>query len=295
MEILMPDYLAPESDGLPMRDSGSWVAEKLDYLKRYIYIFETSMYSQPWRRRNYIDLFSGPGKCCVPEREVYLGSPLLSLTTEHPFTNYYFVDLEPENVNALRQRVAASPLQEHVWCEVGDANGKAKEVVDRILAVDRTYLPGKRSCLNLAFLDPEGMDLHWETVATLAKPYSMDLIIYYPQLGLERNMPKLYQTPELNRIDLFFGSSEWRNIFAKWRDKAVGLHRNLMDHYKDNLVKLGYIDVLRDDETNDEPLIRNSQKNAPLYRLLFASKHPLGNDFWHKVVSRNVYGQGRLL
>ncbi len=64
-----------------------------------------------------------------------------------------------------------------------------------------------------------------------------------------------------------------------------------MDHYKDNLKQLGYKEVLRDDETGDEPLIRNSQKNAPLYRLLFASKHPLGNDFWHKVVSRNVYGQ----
>jgi hypothetical protein len=48
-----------------------------------------------------------------------------------------------------------------------------------------------------------------------------------------------------------------------------------MDHYKANLQKLGYEEVLRDDEVGDEPLIRNAKKNAPLYRLLFASKHPL--------------------
>lgn len=296
MRIIVSNYLTPENDGLVMRESGPWVTEKLDYLQRYIYIFETSMHSQPWRRRNYIDLFSGPGKCYVPETKVvYLGSPLLSLTTEHPFTDYFFVDREPENIDALSKRIAALPLQDHVWYAVGDANTKAQEVVDQILAADRMYLPGKRSCLNLAFLDPAGIDLHWETVATLAKPYSMDLIIYYPQLGLERNMPKLYQTPEPNKIDLFFGSSEWRNIYAKWRDKEIGLHRHLMDHYKDSLVKLGYIDVLRDDETGDEPLIRNSQRNAPLYRLFFASKHELGHDFWHKVTRRNVYGQGWLL
>jgi hypothetical protein len=28
--------------------------------------------------------------------------------------------------------------------------------------------------------------------------------------------------------------------------------------------------------------------------LLFASKHPLGHDFWQKVIHRDVYGQTRL-
>jgi hypothetical protein len=40
--------------------------------------------------------------------------------------------------------------------------------------------------------------------------------------------------------------------------------------------------------------MRNAKKNAPLYRLLFASKNNLGNDFWRKVTKRNVHGQGRL-
>jgi len=39
-------YLRPEDDGLPMRPSGSWVAEKLDYLRRYVDMFTTSMRSK---------------------------------------------------------------------------------------------------------------------------------------------------------------------------------------------------------------------------------------------------------
>jgi len=39
----MQNYLQPEDDGLPMRETGAWAAEKLDYLARYINIFETSM------------------------------------------------------------------------------------------------------------------------------------------------------------------------------------------------------------------------------------------------------------
>jgi len=39
----MPNYLQPEDDGLLMRPAGAWAAIKLDYLVRYIDVFETAM------------------------------------------------------------------------------------------------------------------------------------------------------------------------------------------------------------------------------------------------------------
>ena len=38
-----------------------------------------------------------------------------------------------------------------------------------------------------------------------------------------------------------------------------------MDLYKSKLRTLGYQEVFRDDEIGDEPLMRNAEKNAPLY------------------------------
>ena len=292
----MEAYLEQQDDGLPMRESGDWVAEKLDYLERYIAIFENSMYKKPWRARHYVDLFAGPGKCFVPKpTRVYLGSPLLALTTAHPFTDYFFVDLQALNVDFLRQRCAASPHFDQVRFAVGDANRVVGEVVDRILAVDHQRLPGKWSSLNLAFLDPAGIDLHWDTVVALAQPYSMDLIIHYPQGGLNRYMGRAFRAMESTKIDLFFGGQEWREIYARCLEKSAGCdHRLLMDLYKSKLQALGYQEVLRDDQVGDEPLIRNAARNAPLYRLMFASKDPRGEEFWHAVTDRDVHGQQRL-
>ncbi|MBN1876921.1 MAG: three-Cys-motif partner protein TcmP [Anaerolineae bacterium] len=79
-------YLDAQDDGLLMRPMKDWAAEKLDYLERYLNIFTTSMRNQRWRALNYIDLFAGPGKCQhEASSDVYLGSPLLALTTKKSF------------------------------------------------------------------------------------------------------------------------------------------------------------------------------------------------------------------
>jgi len=292
----MVNYLEPEKDGLPMRSSGPWAMEKLDYLQRYIDVFVTSMRNKPWRAMHYIDLFAGPGKCRTDDARatVFLGSPLIALKAAYPFTRYFFIDLDADNIAALQKRCSASPRAERVQCFSGDCNVCVQDIVKQISEIDRAFIDGKWHSLNLAFLDPEGLELHWATVAALASLNRMDLIIHYPQMALERVMPKAFQVDGWSSVDLFFGNRDWRKIYTEWKDKQTGLHRQLIDHYKQGLQSLGYREILQDDETGDEPLIRNAKKRAPLYRLLFASKHPLGHDFWHQVTRRDVHGQGRL-
>lgn len=294
----MEKYLIPEDDGLSARTSGQWVTEKLHYLKRYIDMFETSMRNKPWRRRTYIDLFSGPGKCVINQTsEFYLGSPLLALTTEHPFTDYYFVDADPNNIEVLKERCSASQGTASIHYLVGDSNTHVQTIVNQIIQIDRSFIKGKWPSINLAFLDPEGLELEWNTVATLAQAGRMDLIIHYSQNGLTRNLEICYNSDDETIIDRFFGDREWRKIYQDRQNKKtrVGIHRQLIDYYKAKLQGLGYVEVLRDDETGAEPLIRNSRRKAPLYRLLFASKHELGHDFWRSVTRKDVYGQRRLL
>ena len=194
-------------------------------------------------------------------------------------------DISPENIEALRRRCAASPHSRRVEFQVGDCN----DLVDRVVAQIR---PIDRVSLNLAFLDPEGMELHWTTIVKLAGVRRMDLIINYPQGGLNRTMPAASEKDPWTSVDHFFGDPAWREIHRKWRGRRE-LHWHLIDFYIGRLQDLGYR-VRRDDEVGDEPLIRNARRRAPLYRLLFASKHPLGQDFWHKITRRNVYGQASL-
>jgi three-Cys-motif partner protein len=177
----MPNYLAPEEDDLTTRDSGEWTEEKLDYLMRYIWVFETSMRAKPWRERHYIDLLAGPGKCRIERTsQILLGSPLIALTTEHPFTDYFFVDIDHENVEALRQRCSESTLAPTVTLKEGDCNIVVDEIVHHIRAVDNRRIEGAWPSLNLAFLDPEGFELRWDTIAKLASINRMDMVINFP-------------------------------------------------------------------------------------------------------------------
>jgi three-Cys-motif partner protein len=123
----------------------------------------------------------------------------------------------------------------------------------------------------------------------------MDLVINYPEGGLNRYMRQASEQDANTRIDLFFGTRSWRDIYTtKLKSGQGDIHRLLIDLYKSRLHELGYQEVRQGQEFGgDEPLMRNA-KQAPLYRLLFASKHELGQDFWRKVTRRDLYGQARL-
>ncbi|OGO04202.1 MAG: hypothetical protein A2Y73_03535 [Chloroflexi bacterium RBG_13_56_8] len=273
-----------------MRSSGPWVAEKLDYLQRYLSAFTIGMRKR-WPVMHYIDLFSGPGKCQDKGTgTVHLGSPLIALAASHPFTRYFFVDLDSKNIDALERRCCASTVAERVILRAEDANTAVNHIVEYIRASERE---NGRS-LNLAFLDPTGLQLQWQTVAMLSRVPRMDMIIYYPDLGLRWNMKQLVHKPNDTAVDLFFGGRAWRQIYLHWQSShsGTGIHRLLIDHYKSNLAKLGY-KYQGHGNTGDEPLIRNTRR-GPLYRLMFFSKHPLGLEIWNSITSRDVYGQKRM-
>jgi len=289
----MDKFLLPEDDGLPARVFGKWTRVKLDYLKRYIDLFETSMRGKPWCARCYIDLYAGTGKYQIEgQNGFHLGSALLSVTTKHPFTNYYFVDKSEENISILSIRCESMTSVKKRIC-TGDANIKVKQIVEEIKSLERNRLKDQWTSLNLAFLDPDGLELEWKTVETLASVNKMDLIIYYSQSGLTRNFDNCINLNTDTDIDRFFGDREWRNIYrTSQHGKSSGVHRKLIDYYKHKLTNLGYKDI-KDIEDGAEPVMKNS-KEAPLYRLIFASKHARGHDFWNKVIQKDAFGQTKL-
>lgn len=283
----MLSYLQPIDDGLSMQVFGTWTETKLDYLSRYIEIFETAM-REKWRIRNYIDLLAGPGKYRVKNsNKILLGSPLLALSTTHPFTGYFFVDKSRKYTDTLKKRCSVSSIYNRVRIRTGDCNELVQDIIDQLKADDNRSL-------NLAFLDPNGLELHWSTVKKLASMQRMDLIIHYSQMGFTRYMRSASMEESETAVDLFFGGREWRNIYKTMEGKR-GLQRAMIDFYKSNLRLLDYSIVFQGDEDlGNEPLIRNTLRNVPLYRLIFASKHNLGHKFWKEVIRRDIYGQRRL-
>jgi len=277
---IQPDkFLLEEDDGLPVRDSQPYALYKLKALTNYASITNQAMHKKLWRRRYYIDLQAGPGKNSIGSN-IYLGSPLIALTTTPGFTDYRFNEFDPNLANALRERVSASPYQEMVQISEGDANEIVVGVCDEIDSVDRDKSYGDRwSSLNLAFLDPEGLELEWRTVERLAQVRKMDLIINFSTSGLLRNMG----AENWDIIDRFFGTTAWRKHISATQT-STDKRRNLIDFYRSNLEKFGYY-IEIDPDANLDIAFKNS-RNVQVYSLIFASKDKLGDKFW-KVASKN--------
>lgn len=284
------DLFSNNDEGLLVRDTGEWTLGKIYFLARYIARFVVSMKGskQKWRSVNYIDLFAGPGKNRLPDKKIILGSPLIALSQKSIFDRYYFSDSDSNSVNALKQRCVKYSDAAAIKFSLGDANNCVDSVVDDIKGQNTNFIKDKWPSLNLAFLDPEGLELHWRTVARLAE-LRTDLIIYYSQMGITRNAPIEINLPSNTSIDLFFGDTNWRKIYRDNPPDGIGLHRALLDYYKSKLGSFGYIV----EDPLDEPSFKNS-KEATMYRLLFVSKHPLGNAFWQDVTKRYASGQERL-
>lgn len=101
------EYRPSKDDGMPARVSGAWAREKLEYLAKYMSIFNGSM-KDKWDRV-YLDLMAGPGRCVEDDTGAeFEGSPLLAIKQKIAFSEVVLVEGEPRLADALRRRMGAS-------------------------------------------------------------------------------------------------------------------------------------------------------------------------------------------
>src|ERR1700687_997500 len=161
------------ADGLPARTGGIWTREKLTYLKKYASAFMTAMGPKRaqglWKQLVYIDLLAGPGRDIFTEtNEEFDGSPLIALAVKPKFDHLYLADKSSRNIGALEARI--SPQERNrVTVMRGDCNVLIDEVLKEIST--RT--------LGLAFVDPQGFEVDFDTLAKLAKR-RIDLLYLFP-------------------------------------------------------------------------------------------------------------------
>jgi three-Cys-motif partner protein len=266
--------LLPEDDQLPMRESQEYIRYKLKALELYLTVTNTAMRDKEWFRRYYIDLQAGPGKNRVGSA-VLIGSPLIALTVPHPATHLRFNEMNSKLNTALKQRVSASEMKDRVKLFQGDANVVVDDICNEIYDADlEARRVNKWSTLNVAFLDPEGLELHWATVEKLAKLKRMDLIINFSTHGIKRTIGKGYT----DKVDLFFGTPDWKSVYEKMKS---GQRRELIDFYRRRLEQFDYHIEIDPDLGGDYMEVRNS-RNAEVYSMIFASKSELGEKFWRQ-------------
>lgn len=264
----LPDTLIDDADdGLPLLPIKKHTKEKLLCLMRHYAFFTRIINAKfPQSPRWYVDLFSGPGKCRFEETgEVKKGSPLIALNTQPPFTDFAFVEKDPEYFSALQSRCSSHP---HVNMLEGDAN---------IIAPNALAMIGPHDpCLVL--VDPFELELEWSTVAQLAEKPRIDLLINFQVSQVFRS----FGLGSYDRLDRFFGPNNWKPIEKRWKENVppAVIRSELFELYKEGLEKNGLKAVPK--------LIYAESTNSPLYYLIYAVRFPIGEKVWKAVAKPRI-------
>ncbi len=133
--------------------------EKLEMLKEYLHVF-TDLTLRQWHVSGFIDTFAGTTENILKDTgEPFAGSFELALRNEPRFTTIRAIELSKWRCGALRtmaQELGRADVTEVIE---GDVNVK----IDQALSAFATDMPV------LALLDPDGCQLHWNTVVKLAE------------------------------------------------------------------------------------------------------------------------------
>lgn len=262
----------PTEDGLFIANVGAWSKDKHHFLARYIDAFTTAMKDKNWGGLHYIDLFAGPGIERVEGNGLDWGSPLIAAQAPYPFQQLHVCELKKNRFAALKARLQRFPQPTPPQVLHGDANKKVHDVVK--------MLP--TNALSLAFLDPFGLHLHFDTLRALSTR-KVDLIVFFPDhLDALRNWENVYQGRPDSQLDQVLGGVPWlAPMTAKppdgWAQVLTGL-------YVQQIRTLGY---------SEFEFERISLPNGRfLYKLIFCSRHKAGGQIWRNVGRRKPGGQG---
>lgn len=277
------------SDGLRARVVGPWTLEKLTYVERYANAFMHAMGPKrdqgKWEALVYLDLLSGPGRCIDAESgHEFDGSPLRALRVQPTFDRLYFSDASKRSTNVLRKRIRPEDLS-RVELNAEDCN----VIVRHIVAVFRP------KTLGLAFLDPEGFEVSFETLKILATK-KIDLLYLFPSvIGIGRNLRHFVKQSQ-SKMDFLWGGREWREftrakLLAGKRlepSEMMSLDPPWVLAFRAKMRKLGF--VYQDE---GDPCLYN-QRRVPMYHLLFFSKHLAGLTIWRGIKRIEPTGQRTL-
>jgi len=261
------------NDGLATPEVGAWAEEKYRLLQGYARVFATSMKNK-WKRV-YVDLFAGSGRSRIKNTgRIVLASPLLALEIPDRFDRYIFCEKADDKIDALRKRVASN----HSDTDVRFVHGDANQLVDDILAEFPPH-SGTSKVLAFCFADPYSLDnLKFSTIERMSSRFVDFLILIPTDMDANRNMHR-YSAPDNKTLDDFFGTSEWRQEWKNAELRGEPPWMLVTSFYSERMRCLKYLDHAAE----QAQLIRSDEKNLPLYRLAFFSRHKLGERFWKQV------------
>ncbi len=251
---------------------GNWTETKIEilveYARAYLKIMNVHAPKYAWKLM-YFDGFAGSGLIVKGEddnRKEIVGAARRIIEIDQPcsFDEYYFVEMNAENIRDLEVNTKLAFPEKRIHIQKEDCNVKLINMAE-FLRSSR----GKNYKI-LAYIDPCGMQLKWESMEQL-KDLSIDVWILVPTgMGVNRLLKR-----DGNISDAWLQKLE----------KFLGMGRNeIRDHfYKDQEVNTLFGPERK--ITKEEKAI---EKSAELYQSRLKSVFPFVSDTYTLKTDNNT-------
>lgn len=254
---------------------GRWSQDKLGILKKYLEAYLKVLTKQEWcQGYEYIDAFAGTGKPKDRDALQFIdGSPRIALGLKKPFTRYHFIEESSWRVEKLRDL-----CKEFKDRDVSIYHEDCNKVLKGQILQQLTYASKKRA---VAFIDPFGMQVDWETLKALSETKAIEVILNFPVMAINRSVlrknPEAISQKDLERLSKLWGTKEWMEEMYEEDLTLFGPERR-----KKRMSGKDFGKVFRNRLSEifphcTDPVLMVNSKNTPLYCLMFAGHNATGS------------------
>ncbi len=271
---------------------GNWTERKLIAFSKYVSAYLTIMNRYPYWETIYFDGFAGSGHRVKDESQKELFTQLfppgtfdedgykgaaervLSLPDAYSFDHYYFVDADEESLEKLKQRL--SVLQQVHGRKINFLKGDCNE---HLLQLAKKMKHSSKYA-SLVFLDPFGMQINWNSIASLQGTRTDIWILVPTGVIVNRLLDRKGELRHLGKLEEFFGitEEEIRRFFYRVRkQRTLFGETNVVEKVKEPIEKIAtlYIQRLKTiwKYALEEPLVLRNNRNTPIFHFVFASNN----------------------
>jgi three-Cys-motif partner protein len=256
-----------------------WTEAKLGILSKYLPAFTTAAKRSPGRI--YLDAFAG----VVENVRRSTGEPIdgsariAPRVVDPPFDELHYFELTGKAAQ-LEEMLRDEFPERTISVHGGDCNEQIPRVLRGI----------NRRAATFAFLDPDGMELAWDTISALAEHkrqvsrFKIELWMLFTAAGFARTLPleKELPTSSAHSASRLFGTDQWQAIHELRRKGAIN-GRHAREEYV-NLMRWRLERVLGYASTHALDL-HNAQDRS-VYHLVFATDNKAGDQ-----IMRDLYAE----
>ena len=292
------------------RWGGQWTEDKLDtfakYVNAYLTIMNNNRYTYNWKLI-YFDGFAGSGSryeetnstsellldlfdddaINCDEINLYQGAAERILSIEQEgFDYYYFIDKDKSSINRLKDKLTGN------YTKDGKLEFRCSDANEEVIRMSKA-LKSNSKFRAMVLLDPFGMQVSWDTIASLANTHT-DLWILIPTgVIVNRLLDRKGELKHMETLSSFFGLGEDEIKSFFYRKRVVNTlfgEEEIVTKVSQPIKRIAelYIERLKTifAYVTEEPLVMYNTRKTPIFHFAFASNNETAKNIASQIIKK---------